>query len=204
MDEEIVVKQKQVKKKKMFLDIETDFKKHLLCVGIASSDNKVNEEYFIYQNEDNLFYPKEVDLKYLKVLEVWRGKGKTPLVDVLERVKSFEHTHIFTGWNIKGFDLPILRKYFEKCRMGDFFPEAIDGYFALRKYIKTHKRLDKALLNFNNGSNKGKLTAETVFKYVTKCSGYVEHHTALHDAEDERLMMKLLTQRYGKAFLAMG
>jgi hypothetical protein len=189
---------KRPKVKRLFLDIECDFKKHLLSIGLCDNERKFNKEYFIWQKEECLYYPEKVDKKYLVVLDQWRDAVKTPIGDVMSELDELSKEYEIVGWNIKNYDIPILNKYFKKYLQKEWKPKFFDGLLALRGYYAKHKRCSFPL---SDDKVKRCLSAESVFKWVTGCFSYVERHTALADAQDERHLINLLIRRYGKKYV---
>jgi DNA polymerase III alpha subunit (gram-positive type) len=177
-------------------DIETDFKHKLLNIGWCKSINQdEGKEYFIWQNEKFLYYDNNCDKKYIKILNIWRPAEKTPIGQVLTEFKKDTDGKIIVGWNIKCFDIPILRKYFQKYLDIDWRPSYFDGYECIRELIKKDNNFCHKLMKVNGLTPSGmypKMSAEAMFKYFTGCFGYEEWHTALYDAQDERHLIKAM------------
>lgn len=179
------------------LDVECDFKRRLLNIGWCSSNiHDPGKEFFIWQNEKILWYPSEEDCpdlkKYIGILDIWRKEEKTPIGVVLEQLMKDTQNKVITGWNIQCYDIPILAKYVKKYLRINWTPEIFDGLIVMRKLIKKYPKLCEKLINFNGLTPSGKfpvLKAEAMFKYLTGCMGYQEYHTALFDAQDERLII---------------
>ena len=182
-------------------DIESDFRKKCLSLGWCSNRNKdQGKEYFFWQDESKLYYPNNCDPKYRKCLKVWRPAQKTKMADALRDFLSDVAGKIVVGWNIKSFDIPIIRKMIKNHLDIDWNPMYFDGYVALAEYVKTHPKLENFLKESNGLTPSGKFakkTAETMFRYVTGAFGYIEYHSALYDAQDERLLIKLMAQKWG-------
>ncbi len=201
------------KLKLCFFDIEADFKRRLLNIGFASGDGKIREEYWIWQREEMLYYPSNEEKdKYIKILEIWRNKVKTPIADIIERLLTISKDYVLAGWNVANYDVgQVCNKYLRKHNVieqeSKWEPLIMDSYLGIKEYIQLseHKRLRKRLREFNEKftantgktGEKGMLTAETMFRWVTGCTGYIEKHTALYDAEDERHITRMLVAKYG-------
>ena len=185
---------------KLFIsfDIETDFNRKLLNIGWCSSNiHDEGKEFFVWQNKKNLYWPNDVDPKYIGICQVWEHAQKTPLGEILTQFKKDVENKVIVGWNIKSFDIPILRKYFKKVLKYDWQPVFFDGLLVMRKLIKENDKLCKKLMKVNGLTESGKfprLTAESMYKYFTGCFGYNEWHTALYDAQDERHIIKTMSQ----------
>jgi len=187
------------------VDIETDFggkkPRKMLNIGWCSSKTAdKGKEHFIYQHEDSLYYPANVDQKYVGILEIWRKKKKTKLKAILTELLADTEGKTIVGWNIKHFDIPVIRRYFKNHLDIDWTPKFFDGYLAIKEYIKTHPHFEDCLKKVNGTSASGKfasLTAEAMYKYVTGSYGYEEYHTALFDAQDERHLIKNMARKWG-------
>lgn len=182
-------------------DIETDFKARLLNIGWCRSNARDSgKNYFIWQLERNLWYPCGASEVYKGVLPIWRESKKTPLGQMLEELLKDTEGRIVTGWNIKAFDIRIMRAYFEKKLGVDWRPTYFDGYVYMKKMIKKSPELVESLIKKNGVTASGKfpkMTAEAMFRFTTGCDGYAEYHTALYDAQDERLLIKLMIEEFG-------
>ena len=83
-------------------DIETDFRRKLLNIGWCTSNNEdEGKEYFIWQNEDRLYYPPNCDKKYTAILKKWRKAPKTPIDEVLQAFLKDVGNKTIVGWKIE-------------------------------------------------------------------------------------------------------
>lgn len=175
-------------------DIETDFRRKLLNIGWCTSNNEDHgKEFFVWQNEDSLYYPNDCDHKYTAILKTWRKAEKTPIGEVLTQFLKDVGEKTVVGWNIKPFDIPIIAGYVKKYLNIDWHPNYFDGYKTMKVITKNNERLVERLIAINGTTKSGKfpsMTAEAMFKFVTGCDGYSEHHSALYDAQDERLLIQ--------------
>jgi len=179
-------------------DIETDFRRKLLNIGWCTSNiHDVGKEFFVWQQEKKLYYDNNCDPKYTAIVPIWRVAEKTPLGEILTVFKKDVKDKIVAGWNIKPFDIPIIRSYFKKYLDYDWRPTYFDGYLLMKKIIKKNLPLCERLMKYNGLTPSGKfptMTAEAMFKYLTGCQGYQEWHTALYDAQDERHLIQLMNK----------
>jgi len=190
--------------KKIFLDIETDFRKKILNIAWCS-EKKSDEgkEFWIYQNEKDLVYPKDADPKYISILGIWREKvannKTTSLKIVLAELIEDTKDAIVCGWNIRDFDIPIINIACERHLGMKWNPMIFDGYKYIKNRIKETPATFKNLMTLNGPTKSGKfpsLTAESMFKYTTGWKFAIETHIALSDAQQERVIIKEMAKAY--------
>jgi len=190
--------------KKIFLDIETDFRKKMINIAWCS-EKKSDEgkEFWVYQREQDLVYPKDADPKYISILGIWREKvannKTTPLKVILAELIEDSKDAIVCGWNIRNFDVPIINNACKRHLEKEWNPMIFDGFRFIQDRIKKTPMTFKNLMAINGPTKSGKfpsLTAESMFKYTTGWKFAVETHVALSDAQQERVIIKEMAKTF--------
>lgn len=190
------------------LDVETDFgvkeKKKLLQIGWCGSNPRDKGKSFWIKHEEEPFYPFNADPVYKDILYPWRvaveTNKTTPIQYVLADLLIESKNKTIIGWNIKNFDIPIIRRLFAEHFGIDWNPYIFDGYLFIKHLSSKDKCVFDELMDYNGATPSGKfpiMTAEAMFSFMTGCPSIKEEHLALPDAQMERHLISLMENYYG-------
>lgn len=182
--------------KKLYLDMETvhikmngKYYRFPIQFGLYAVDKNKEEEF-----ETFVKFPENTEVTkwwYFKLKDEYlqtKENKKVTIEEVIKIVNFYlEKNYKIVGWNIKCFDLNILKDFGLKIQERHFD----DLLLKLRAFRKLFPKRLKKLLN-----NK----ADTVFKFLSK-TDLSEKHRALSDCKIEAFIERELNKKYGKDFI---